>query len=113
MQATMEYLNTVCPVNPVFEPTLKHNLVNVYCRQAAYEPENYLFLDEARAYYDWVERNLTAGNRCEWVWDLDEKKTALYDAFIEKPLAEMRPPKQNDLRAMLRKAAQIVDGVEV
>ena len=113
MQATMEYLNSVCPVNPVFEPTLKHNLVNRYCRQAAYEPENYLFLDEARAYYDWVERNLTAGNRCEWVWDLDEKKQALYEAFMEKPLVEMRPPKDNDLRAMLRKAAAIVDGVEV
>ena len=112
-QATLEYLNTVCPVNPVYEPTLKRNLVNSYCRQASYEPENYLFLDEARAYYDWVERNLAAGNRGEWAWDLEEKTKELFEVFMAKPLIEMRPPKDNDLRAMLRKAAEIADTIEL
>ena len=113
MQATMETLNAVCPVNPVFEQTLKRNLVNGYCRQAAYEPENYLYLDEARAYYGWVECNLAAKNRGEWAWDLEEKKQALFDAFMAKPLAEMRPPKAHDLRAALREAAAAADAVEV
>ncbi len=113
MQATLEYLNTVCPVNPCFETALKHNLVNAYCRQAAYEPEKYLFLEEAQAYYDWVERNLAAGNRGEWKWDLDEKRRALYDAFMAKPLIEMRPPKENDLKAVLRSAAEAADQIRL
>ena len=32
---------------------------------------------------------------------------------MARPLKEMRPPKDNDLRAMLRKAAEIADTIEL
>ena len=73
MDNTLEGLKKVCPVNPVFETTLKHNLVNFYCRQACYEAEKYLFRAEQEAYFGWVMDNVRAGNRADWEWTLEEK----------------------------------------
>lgn len=107
MNATMDGLKRVSPVNTMFETTLKHNLVNGYCRQASYEPWNYLFLDEQRVYFGWVRRNVEA-NRCgEWARDTREMGRALYQAFMDKPLEEMRPH-GGDLKALLREAEAAV-----
>ena len=112
MNATMDGLKRVSPVNPVFEPTLKHNLVNGYCRQAACEPWNYLYLPEQRLYFDWVKENVRANNRGEWVRVPEETRRALYQAFMDKPLDEMRPV-PGDLKALLRQAEAAVLRVEV
>ena len=107
MNATMDGLKKVSPVNPIFETTLKHNLVNGYCRQASYEPWNFLFLDEQRVYFDWVRRNVEANRRGEWERDTQQTGKALYLAFMDKPLEEMRPH-GGDLKALLKEAEAAV-----
>lgn len=107
MNATLDGLRRVAPVNPNYETTLKHNLVNGYCRQASYEPWNFLFLAEQRVYFDWVKRNVQANQRGTWARDFGETGKALYQAFMDKPLDEMRP-QGGDFKALLREAEPVL-----
>ncbi len=91
MGATLNGLNKVAPVNPSFEVTLKRNLVNGYCRQAAYEPCKALYLLENEAFYNWVRKNLDADIRGPWEWTLDGTENELYDAFMATPLSAIQP----------------------
>ena len=109
MYRTLVNLGKVCPVNPVFEPSLKHNLVNGYCRQSAWEPSTYLYPQENKAWYDWIREHLIKNDRGDWEWTLKETSDALYHKFMEIPLAEMQPKKQPDFRDAAQKAAQMID----
>ena len=109
MAETLEGLGRVCPVNPVFEPTLKRNLVNGYCRQAAYEPYRELFMAEQRTFYDWVLENMRAGRRGDWdASPLADAEERLFARFMEKPLAEMRPTGEGDVRVPAGKATELL-----
>ena len=111
MHQTLEGLKKVSPVNPVYESSLKQNLVNGYCRQACYEPWKNLYEAEQEAYFGWVKKNLAADNRGEWAWDLDETAKQLFDAFMAKPLAEMQSPCDGDLLGLIAQAAEIISKI--
>ncbi|NLE12919.1 MAG: hypothetical protein GX628_04480 [Clostridiales bacterium] len=96
MYATLKGMDEVSPVSARFEETLKQNLVNGYCRQACSEAYRYLFLDEQRVYFDWVEENVRAGMQVlagsepqPWTADFGAKKRELFEDFMARPLAEM------------------------
>lgn len=112
MNCTMKALASVCPVNPAFEPTLKRNLVNGYCRQAAYEAEKGLFVQENEAYYAWVIKNIDENKREQWKWTLDETENELYAAFMETPLEALQPALDATiLPDLLKNAAEHVKGI--
>lgn len=101
-------------MNPAFEGTLKRNLVNAYCRQAAYEPEQALFLPENAAYYDWVRENLRQNVRGEWAWTLDGTEDALYNRFMATPLSALCPPcDRTALPQLLRQAADAAARIQL
>ena len=103
----------MAPVNPIFEPTLKQNLVNNYCRQACYEAEKYLFQAEQEAYFGWVMDNVRAGNRDHWEWNLDETRDRLFDEFMAKPLCEMQSPCGGDLPGLIARAAEAIERIRL
>ena len=111
MMRTLEGLRAVCPVNPVYETTLKRNLVNAYCRQACYEPYRYLYQAEQQVYFDWFLENLRAGNRGEWEKPPQETADALFARFMDTPLCGMRSPCTGDLPAVLTRAAEELDKI--
>ena len=59
-----------------------------------------------------MKENVRANNRGEWVRVPEETRRALYQAFMDKPLDEMRPV-PGDLKALLRQAEAAVLRVEV
>ena len=111
MYKTLEGLRAVCPVNPVFEETLKRNQVNSYCRQACYEPWKWLYLSEQRAYFDWLGENLAAGNRGAWSMPDPSVEAGLFARFMETPLEEMKSPCRGDLPSVLRRAAEAASAI--
>ena len=111
MYQTLVGLRAVCPVNPLFEATLKRNQVNGYCRQACYEPYRYLFMEEQKAYFDWLLENLRAGNRGEWKAPDPALGEALLNRFMQTPLADMQSPCRGDLPAILRRAAKAIASI--
>ena len=111
MFETLEGLKKVCPVNPYFETAQKRDLVNGYCRQAAYEPEKKLFLAELKAYFAWARNALDTG---DWTWNQDETENQLYQAFIDTPLADLRPACDiKALPALIEKAAGIIENIRL
>lgn len=111
MYHTLVNLDKVCPVNPEFELALKHNLVNEYCRQPAWEPSAYLYPQENKAWYDWMRANIVQNNHDEWEWTLGETADHLYKQFMDMPLAEMQPVEIPDFCAAVRKAAVLIDAL--
>lgn len=110
MNATLDGLKAAAPVNPIYETTLKHNLVNGYCRQAAYEPWKFLYLDEQKVYFDWINRQITQNVRGIWSRDTAKQRAALYQTFMDRPLATMRP-QCGDIKALLRQADDAIEAV--
>ncbi len=114
MHATLTGLNEVCAVAPAFESTLKRNLVNGYCRQPAFEPCKYLYRREHEVFFDWFRKNLDAGVR--GAWDDSEPlkaKAALFDEFMARPLAEMRPTGEGDVRVSAGQAARFLPSLGI
>ena len=101
MYQTLRELAAVCPVNPDFERTLKHNLVNGYCRQYAYEPVRFLFPQECRAALDWACLPREAREKA----DPSQAGAKFADHFFDTPLAEMQPGQPAAPDEVLAKAA--------
>lgn len=110
MNATLDGLKAVSPVNPIYETTLKRNLVNSYCRQAAYEPWTYLYLDEQKAYFGWIQSQVEGQVRGLWTRNLHTTGEALFQAFMDKPLDEMRP-EGGDIKALLHEVRPLLDQI--
>jgi len=102
MLKTLEALRETAPVNPDFEITLKHNLCNRYCFQAAYEPVTRLYTREAEVGFRWLMSDRT--DRAA----LAARREALLDDFMNTPLADMTPDTQYDLEQVIRAAADAV-----
>lgn len=99
MYVTLQELGKVCPVNPQFEITLKHNLVNAYCRQYAYEPVKYLYPEECRCVLEWVCTHQQGEHA-----DFSEVRKQIYQKFMDTPLEQMRPEKGAEPSDIIRKA---------
>ncbi len=85
---TLERLGRECPVNPDFEPALKQNLANGYCRGYASEFMRGLCTAENDAYLNWLVQSAAQGKPAP---DdaLAKEKARLYKAYMETPLREM------------------------
>lgn len=91
-------LKNVAPVNPNFETTLKKNICNVYCSQAAYELVGNVFAPEAKNAFEWMKQ----GGDSAKIPELIDKRQKLTVLFIEKPLEEMRPEHPKNLSEVLQ-----------
>ena len=64
---------------------------------------------EQRTFYDWVLENMRAGRRGDWdASPLTDAEERLFARFMEKPLADMRPVKEDDVRPWAAKAAELL-----
>lgn len=106
MLATLEELKRTALVNPKFERTLKHNLCNSYCLQAALEPANFLYKKEIEPGFGYLmspEKDKA---------ELAKTREALLDEFWDKPLAEMQPEETKSLKELLPAAAEHIRNLE-
>lgn len=98
---TLEKLKTQADVNKFFEPALKENLANSYCRGYASEFMRELCVPENEVYIKWLceySKNTKAhisGNV------LDVAKKNLYVRYMSRSLHEMRPSKNRPLKQCL------------
>ena len=102
MHQTMEALKRSAPVNPNFEITLKHNLCNGYCLQAAYEPAKYIYANEVELGFNWLlsaEKDKVA---------LKQQREALLEEFWHKPLAEMQADCTQTLDQLISKTIEYI-----
>ena len=106
MLSTLNALKETAPVNPVFEPTLKRNLCNGYCLQAAYEPAVEIYKKEIDIGFDWLASSIKSKEQ------LSEINQQLIDAFIEKPLSEIQPGKLPTLSSLIQAAANAIEKTE-
>ena len=106
MITTLKGLEEVAPVNPDFERTLKENLCNGYCLQAAYEPVTFLFTQEVDVGFDW----LMSETRDKKV--LLAQREALLESFWKTPLAQMQPEKEESLDVLLPLAVAQVEAAD-
>ena len=80
------------PVNPYFGEALKENLVNNYCRTAAFEPVTYVYGKEADVLENWVVqcvKKKTGGAMPKEHFAAEQKK--IMQAFLDMPFADMHP----------------------
>lgn len=75
------------PVNPYFEDTLKDNILNDYCRTAAYELVKFVYAKEADVLAAWAE-NSKPGEAIP-AEDFLAERAKIFDDFKALPLAEM------------------------
>lgn len=93
LNATMERMRGVHPVNPAFELALKHNADNGYCRSYIFELVKYLCLPEVSFLFGEIckavegapEDYRSDDSSCE------ANRTWFMTAFEQKPLCEMKP----------------------
>lgn len=93
MNATMDKLKAVHPVNPAFELALKHNADNGYCRSYIFELVKYLCLPEVSSLFEKICAAVE-GKPEDYHSDeasCEEARSRFMAAFEEKPLCEMKP----------------------
>ncbi|MDY5007872.1 alpha-N-acetylglucosaminidase TIM-barrel domain-containing protein [Candidatus Allofournierella merdipullorum] len=83
---TLERLRKEHPVNDSFEPTLKRNLANGYCRSAASEFFRFLCVPENHLYFSWAKRT-AHGEQAQWP---QEQASELMRRYLSQPFSAMR-----------------------
>ena len=109
MNASMAKLQSIHPLNPCFEQTLKGNAENGYCRTYIYELCSECYLPQLALYTKWVDERVASGNTKSPM----KPATALpmkgvVDGFYAKPLIEMtsRVPRTREVyRAVMERLA--------
>lgn len=107
MLATLKAINETCPVPASFEKTLKHNLVNGYCRQYASEPMQFLFPEECRLVLDWVCEPAEGRGKA----DLMPQRAVLLQKFMDTPLEQMQPETVPEPSVVMRNAADQLENL--
>lgn len=107
MNASMDKLQAIHPVNPCFEQALKGNAENGYCRSYIYELFNDYYLKQLALYVAWVDERVAGGDTASPMKPAKPlPMQAVTDAFYAKPLREMAPPTCADRRAAFRAALE-------
>lgn len=96
MNETLQGLRSAAPVNPLFEPAMKHNVMNSYCRGYAAEFFEYLCLPENEYYLRWLTGRIARNEKGEWnrAEEFAEARAGFEKRFEEIPLAEMAGSKK-------------------
>jgi len=87
--------NPLC--NPEFEPTLKGNAENNYCRSwHIYELDSSLLLPEFRVFASWIKAKLAAVDRSPWRKPVafEAEYIRIADAFYAVPLRKLAPDRE-------------------
>lgn len=93
MNASLDKLRSIHPINPYFAQALKGNAENGYCRTYIYELFNDYYLPQLALYTKWVDERVAGGDvksPMKPAKPLPMKE--IVDAFYAKPLAEMARP---------------------
>ena len=106
MLATLNELKKTAPVNPDFERTLKRNLCNSYCLQAASEPANFLYKKEVEPGFGY----LMSQNKDKA--ELAKLRQTLLAEFWDKPLEEMQPERTASVKELIAAAAKAIENAE-
>ena len=79
--------------NPDFEPTLKGNAENAYCRSYASELFKGVYLPEMKVLSEWITNKIRSGDRSEWrrPEEFDAREKAIQDTFYATALSELAP----------------------
>lgn len=105
MNASMDKLQAIHPVNPCFEQAIKGNAENGYCRSYIYELFNDYYLKQLALYVEWADGRVAGGDKTSPMKPAKPlPMQAVTDAFYAKPLREMAPPACADRGAAFRAA---------
>ncbi len=96
---TLKDLEKTAPTNPNFEITLKRNICNGYCSQAAYELVTEMFIPEGEAVFDALINSTD-----DTLPKLSRERTAIFESFIEKQLKDMQAKSRYELKEVFIKA---------
>ena len=103
---TLLSLHATAPTNPNYEISLKRNIYNGYCTQAAYELVTHIFCHESKLVFDWMKNGDALA-----VPDFHEAMKPVVEHFFETPLADMQPREFTPLTEVISKAADTVDEI--
>lgn len=109
MYATLQDQGKNRKVNPYFEDALKDNILNDYCRTAAYEPVKFVYCPEADALDKRLTECLATGEEfkiCKKTFE--EERTNIFDAFKEMPLQAMQPDGRSNLSEVVSRMLTII-----
>lgn len=96
-------------VNPYFEEALKENILNNYCRTAAYELVQHVYLQESAAFGAWVGQCLTEKQGKPLPTEqFEAARSKIYAEYKVLPLKAMQPEAPCDLLSVLAKMLTII-----
>ena len=96
-------------VNPYFEDALKDNILNDYCRTAAYELVKYVYLKEADVFGSWVSDCIAKGQGGAIPKEAFEaERTNIFDDFKAMPLKDMHPTDLMNLTDVIDRLLEII-----
>jgi len=93
MYETLRHQGKNRKVNPYFEDALKDNILNDYCRTAAYELVAFVYTKEADVLAAWVQNS----EKGEAIPDFLAERAEIFDGFKVLPLKDMHPAEPCDL----------------
>lgn len=109
MYATLLHQGKNRPVNPYFADALKDNILNDYCRTAAFELVKFVYIKEADVLAGWMTDCMTAGEGMPVpAEEFNEARTRIFDEFKALPLAEMHPNTPCDLYTALDRVLYVI-----
>ena len=89
-------------VNPYFEDALKDNLLNNYCRTAAFELVKFVYCKELAVYKKWVTDSIAAGKAGGLPAEtFKTERDRIFDRFKALPLKDMHPAGLQDIYQVL------------
>ena len=94
------------PINPYFADALKDNLLNDYCRTAAFELVKFVYCKEAAVFESWVRDSLAAG-KLQPTDTFETERTRIFDEFKALPFAKMHEAPACDLRTAIDRILNI------
>ena len=88
------------PVNPYFADALKDNLLNDYCRTAAFELVKFVYCKEAAVFENWVGDSLAIG-KLQPADTFETERTRIFDEFKALPFEKMHEVPACDLHTAI------------
>ena len=109
MSETLAHQGKNRPVNPCFADALKDNLLNDYCRTAAYELAQFVYTKEADVLADWMETCMTTGAGAPVPAEaFNDARARIFEEFKALPWEKMHPDALCELGVVLDRVLEIL-----
>ena len=110
MYATLQDQGKNRKVNPYFEEALKDNILNNYCRTAAYEPVKYVYIKESAVFGAWVGQCLAEKQGKPLPTEqFETARCRIFAEYKALPLKAMQPEVPCELGAVLETMLAIME----